>query len=454
LLRTITTAGVDPERLAAVYLTGGATRTPYVAGLLARTLGRLPTTSGDPKAVVVLGALTTPPEAPRGTAQAAGTGGGGRIQRPEIAAAPWTARLGVFPDGIRRWYPAHVVDGDVIYAQSPGGLFAFDARSGELLWENAEGAGTPSGRLYVAGDLLISAFGTLRGLTSGASEVWAVNKHSGTNIWRHPLQGGTKYHGLAIDDGRVFVNSAQLSAFTLASGELLWSVHSGGYGILRAGDLIYIANEIPGRVTALSPDSGRQIWTTPTKDQFWCVPASDGNHLFVGAGKNILALDMNSGGILWKIKDFRRQAGTIGVGADGHIYPAQFGSSIRKLRAYDGKEIRGFSWHRGSGGGQNRTAAYATESHLYATSDDGLLAFRFDWTGYPVWQRKDLKVFDSTVTAAHGLVYVITDDGQLHAVDAATGTGPGAIVASKPRPARSARFTQPADAPKPSSSAP
>lgn len=259
---------------------------------------------------------------------------------------------------------------------------------------------------------------------------------------------------MAIDDSRVFVNSAQLSAFTLAAGELLWSVHSGGYGILRAGDLIYTANEIPGRVTALSPDSGRQVWTTPTKDQFWCVPASDGNRLFVGAGKNILALDMNSGGILWKIKDFRRQAGTIGVGADGHIYPAQIGGAISKRRAYDGKEIRGFYWQRGSGGGQNRTAAYATESHLYATSDDGLLAFRFDWTGRPVWQRKDLKVFEATVTAAHGLVYVITDDGYLHAVDAATGIGPGAIVASKPRPARSASFTQPAEAPKPSSSAP
>jgi hypothetical protein len=72
-------------------------------------------------------------------------------------------RLGVVSDEMRGWYPAHLLDGDVIYAQSPAGLFAFDARSGELLWENAEAAGTPSGRLYVACDLLVTAFRPRRG---------------------------------------------------------------------------------------------------------------------------------------------------------------------------------------------------------------------------------------------------------------------------------------------------
>jgi outer membrane protein assembly factor BamB len=423
LLRTITAAGVEPEKLAAAYLTGGATRTPYITRLLADALGRLPATSGDPKAVVVLGALTVPPAAPRGTAPPAGTGGGRRIQRPEIAAAPWTAQVDGGIENNRLYAPAHVLDGDVLYVHSTTGLVAFDARSGERLWENPEVAGRSCGRLHVVGDLLVSAFGPARYSTSRGSTVWVGDKHSGADLWRATLPGDTRYHGLAVDDSRVFVNAGQLTAFALATGEPLWQAPGYHTTLLRANDLLYTGQEV-GRVSALSPDTGHQVWTTPTKEQFWCVPATDGHRLFIGASKSVLALDPNTGATLWKVKDYQKQAGTIGVGPDGNIYPAQFGGTIRVLRASDGAPMRVFSWPRGAALGQNRTAACATASHLYATSDNGLLAFRFDGSGAPVWQRQDLAVFESTVTAAHGLVYVGTADGRLHAVDAATGRGP------------------------------
>ncbi|MCK9931774.1 Hsp70 family protein [Frankia sp. Mgl5] len=422
-LRTITAAGVEPENLTAVYLTGGATRTPYVASLLAAALGRLPTTSGDPKAVVVLGALTTPPSAPRGTARKAGRGGG-PIRRPEVAAAPWTARLGILSDDEVRYgggYPGHVVDGDVVYAQSPAGIFAFDARCGEPLWENPEMAGAPCGRMFVAGDLLVSAVGPRHGSTESGSRLWVGDRRSGAELWHRALPSGPRYHGLAVDASRVFVNIGQVQAFSLTTGDQLWSTPVQGYGILRDKDLLYLSHEAPGRVSALSAETGTLAWSTPTKDQFWCVPATDGNLLFVGAGKSVLALDMRSGGIVWKAKDYRKQTGTIGVGQNGHIYPSQFGG-IRALRAHDGKGVGSFNWPRGNSSHQNRTAAHATADRLYATSDDGLLAFPAGG-GTPVWHRKDLRVFESTVTVAHGLVYAVTADGHLHAVDAATGRG-------------------------------
>ncbi|WP_026239914.1 hsp70 family protein [Parafrankia discariae] len=425
-LRTITAAGVEPENLTAVYLTGGATRTPYVASLLAAALGRLPTTSGDPKAVVVLGALTTPPSAPRGTARKAG-GGGGPIRRPEVAAVPWTARLGILSDDEVRYgggYPGHVVDGDVVYAQSPAGIFAFDARSGEPLWENPEMAGAPCGRMFVAGDLLVSAVGSRHGSGEPGDLVWVGDKHSGVELWHHTLSNGPRYHGLAIDESRVFVNiTGQVQAFSLTTGDQLWSVVTEANGILKAREFLYISNDIPGRVSALSADTGGLVWSTLTKDQFWCVPATDGNLLFVGAGKSVLALDMRSGAVAWKAKDYQKQAGTIGVGQNGNIYPSHFTrGTIRALRAHDGKGVGTFGWPRGIGLGQNRTAAHATADHLYATSGEGLLAFHVGG-GTPVWHRQDLEVFESTVTVAHGLVYVITGDGHLHAVDAATGRG-------------------------------
>jgi hypothetical protein len=174
-------------------------------------------------------------------------------------------RLGVVSDEMRGWYPAHVLDGDVIYAQSPAGLFAFDARSGEPLWETRRRLAHPAAgctsraiswsQPSARGVADIARCGSLGGQQAFGPEHLAPHAAGRGQV---PRLGYRRQPSL-----REF---AQLTAFTLAAGELLWSVHSGGYGLLRAGDLIYTANDMPGWVTALSPDSGRQVCTTPTKD--------------------------------------------------------------------------------------------------------------------------------------------------------------------------------------------
>ncbi|WFE29288.1 Hsp70 family protein [Solwaraspora sp. WMMD791] len=57
LLSTVSGAGLHVDDLAAVVLTGGASRTPRVSDLIAERLGRLPDAAPDPKGVVALGAL-------------------------------------------------------------------------------------------------------------------------------------------------------------------------------------------------------------------------------------------------------------------------------------------------------------------------------------------------------------------------------------------------------------
>ena len=61
LVDTIGRAGSTPQGLADLYLTGGSSRTPRITGLLSTLLRRVPTVKGDPKAVVVQGALETAP---------------------------------------------------------------------------------------------------------------------------------------------------------------------------------------------------------------------------------------------------------------------------------------------------------------------------------------------------------------------------------------------------------
>lgn len=57
LLDTIHRAGLSPQHLQAVVMVGGCARAPIVGQMLAQATGRAPTTWGDPKAAVSLGAL-------------------------------------------------------------------------------------------------------------------------------------------------------------------------------------------------------------------------------------------------------------------------------------------------------------------------------------------------------------------------------------------------------------
>ncbi|MFC5137308.1 Hsp70 family protein [Actinomycetospora rhizophila] len=58
---TVARAGTTPDGLVDVYLTGSTSRTPRISALLAELLGHVPGMRDDPKAVVVLGALSTVP---------------------------------------------------------------------------------------------------------------------------------------------------------------------------------------------------------------------------------------------------------------------------------------------------------------------------------------------------------------------------------------------------------
>ncbi|MCD0451274.1 Hsp70 family protein [Actinocorallia sp. API 0066] len=70
LAATVERAGLAFADLAEIYLTGGSSRVPLVTDLFAETFGRIPSVEGDPKTVVVIGALhsyraaTSPTSAP------------------------------------------------------------------------------------------------------------------------------------------------------------------------------------------------------------------------------------------------------------------------------------------------------------------------------------------------------------------------------------------------------
>jgi actin-like ATPase involved in cell morphogenesis len=75
LAATISDAGLAPNDLAAIYLTGGSSSIPMVSTLISQELGLTPQTWGDPKAVVALGAIAATQPRAEPAAQAPGADG-------------------------------------------------------------------------------------------------------------------------------------------------------------------------------------------------------------------------------------------------------------------------------------------------------------------------------------------------------------------------------------------
>jgi outer membrane protein assembly factor BamB len=169
-----------------------------------------------------------------------------------------------------------VSDGKVYTLGSEGNLYAFDAKSGDVLWSHdfpkEYGAKTSlwgySGHPLVDGDKLICIVG------GEGSYVVAFDKNTGKEIWRaltSPDQGYSPPAILEIAGQRQLV-------------------------LLR-----------PDAVTALDPDTGKEIWSVPYQSDNGLVvmtPVVFSDYMFVGgySDKNMLiklAPDGKSAEMVW-----------------------------------------------------------------------------------------------------------------------------------------------------------
>jgi outer membrane protein assembly factor BamB len=145
---------------------------------------------------------------------------------------------------------------------------------------------------------------------------------------------------LTIARGIMLVESEHLlRAFDLIDGRLRWSYPLRGIYISPAvaGKYVFIRSESDnkGQMLALDIDSGKTLWAFTPKRLSSASNSYFGGHLtspvvvdgtvFVGAGKEVYALDAASGAVQWEFaaKEYISSSATA---ADGRIYISDFNS--------------------------------------------------------------------------------------------------------------------------------
>ncbi|HEX5566568.1 MAG TPA: PQQ-binding-like beta-propeller repeat protein [Streptomyces sp.] len=297
-------------------------------------------------------------------------------------------------DGSEHWrlatdgwvYALRADRGTVVTGTRGGGVQAWDAATGERLWE-LSGAQTDfetpeSGPVLHAGSVYVWGDGRL----------YALEARTGTERWSYPVgdtsvTGGVPVRLLPAEDGTVYVSAGS-------------------------------------RVLAIDGASGAERWRFDAPAAFLCPPAFAPGAAIAGGGVyladylgTVYALDAANGHDRWRIATEARQSAEPVVVTDGMVHLGS-GSALYTLDAVSGTP----RW-RFATGGDVVGAPVVADGRVHFGSMDHCL-YTLDAVGGRLrWKlATDGEITGSPVVAG-GVVYACSRDRCVYALDASKGTG-------------------------------
>jgi outer membrane protein assembly factor BamB len=203
---------------------------------------------------------------------------------------------------------------------------------------------------------------------------------------------------------------------------------------LLALNTLYVSS-LDGHVYALDPTNSKRHWAFPTKGQFVASPVLAGDTIYVGGtDHHVYALDVATGRKRWGYDTgspvFATAAvaqGVVCVGGNGQIYGLDAGKGTPRWTQLAGS----FFQSRAATDGQT----------FYLGGWDNTVYALDAATGAPKWKVKLGQSFENSPAIASpavsgSKVYVCTNDGSLHCLDAQTGTS----LWTTPAPLRADQF--------------
>ncbi|MFD1218448.1 outer membrane protein assembly factor BamB family protein [Microbulbifer celer] len=231
----------------------------------------------------------------------------------------WSSRFDKTPQGA-----AAVRNGRVYFGGFDKKVRALDAATGTPVWEFAAKQSVGAGVTLVDDTVYVAAFD---------GRLYALHRETGKVLWQVPAGGGQWLTTApAVHDGQVFVGGwgQKLSAIDTTSGEINWSFDAGmrvDHPPAVAHSQVYISGLGPLHV--VDEKSGELRWTFG--ERIFRSVAATAERIYAACGKQICALQPDSGELLWRSETLSDTVTSITVYADrlyvgtidGYIYALQ-----------------------------------------------------------------------------------------------------------------------------------
>jgi outer membrane protein assembly factor BamB/endonuclease YncB( thermonuclease family) len=303
------------------------------------------------------------------------------------------------------------------------GLFALSLTSGSVIWT------APLGRISetpaVSGGLVYANTSSY-GAASVDPFLYALSIEDGTEQWRFDT-GGRILQGPSVLDGVVYVSSlpalnddagvSRVVALDANTGAMVWAYEDPDQGALSgtavSDELIIVAKQFPASaqsILGLDRATGAVAWESALiNSEFEWPVAADGRVLirsYVELDKTLVALDLATGSEIWSTV-LPGQPFSTPAAASGLILLACRGGAVLALDGETGSVVWQISNQQVS------SAPTVTAEHAYFATWSGVLALDIA-TGETVWQQ-DLafSIAEQRPFVIGGMILTVLTDGSL-----------------------------------------
>jgi outer membrane protein assembly factor BamB len=256
----------------------------------------------------------------------------------------------------------------------------------------------------------------------------ALDFETGALIWEE--DSGSAIYGApgVVDDIVVVGNDAgEVVAYRATTLDKVWTerLEDGPVraSLLGADGVIYVGTE-GGSLFALAPADGHILWSIPVGGPVTRSPAFADGLVFVGAaGVGLLAVDTATRSVRWTADLGSGEVGTPAV-AGGRVYVARGiladgpPHDLVALDTRDGREL----WAFASPVEEQVHVGAIAHGRVYAVSEDGNLYALDPATGKPLWTAIIGGRLTTLATVAGDTVYVSSEAGGVVALDRTSGT--------------------------------
>jgi len=267
-----------------------------------------------------------------------------------------------------------VVGGVLYVGVGDGGVYAFEARTGEELWA------------FTGASPISSSPAVVNGVVYAGSEdgtLYAIDAATGTEAWT--FTGAGTNTSVAVDNGAVYSSGSD------------------------------------GNIYALDAATGEEYWRAPLNESASRSPAVSDGVVYIGSADGVLhTFDAASGEPGWAVKlDGDGIIATTVIQA-GVIYQDTFGGEVDHAYALDATTGDEF-WRFDSESGEGFLPPAVGNRQVYLPGVDSTVYAVDTVTGAEVWQFETGGEVSASPALVGDTLYVAPRDGLVYALDAMTG---------------------------------
>ena len=336
------------------------------------------------------------------------------------------------------------VDNEVLYlcptVKSPGGFSCSAPETegkliavstlGSYLWEAPIESSKPAGGFGCAASTPSS--GAIYGAPAVEAglvyiggyngKIYAFNSSSGALRWVYPRQGNLQpiVGGAALAVGKVYIGCSdkKLYALDATTGNKEWEFQTGDKIWATPaidGDTLYIGS-FDKKLYALSAADGSEKWEFETEGAIISTPLVYDNTVYIGSfDRHLYAIDATNGSLRWRFMA-ENWFWARPVACNNTIYAGCLDGKVYVLDAENGRKIAEFDI-----GSPISSSPVLVDSSIIFASEEGKV-YSIDTGNNQKRELKDLGAkVHAPLSASNGVVYIHTNDQNLHALNAQTG---------------------------------